>query len=352
MPRATLLALVPLASALWLRPADACTCGPADNRIVHPPGNTIPAHDGLVGRLLLVNTPTISVTYTDDPASTPIAGAFRVHAGPGGVSATWTFVPRDPLTVGRTVRAVVQATGGGSAPVASSEFLVSSSTIATPPSFAGLTGMEVILTRIRSSLSTTCDIGPEQSRVALELALPSAGAPLYRYFFYRQGTPPPAEPTMYGVPSYSLSYVACGYHSLRCAPDVPMDFQPGETWCARVEATDLMGYSAGYDREVCTTVTVEDVDVVDFGGMSACRPVASGADAGPVVVDTGVVADSGVLTADAGVAAVDAGSGGGDSTDSDGCTCVRPRAGGSYAGLASMLLGLAWVLMRRRRERA
>ncbi len=349
MLRPALWALAPLAVALWPTPAAPCTC-PSVNDIVHPPGTTIPARDGLIGRL--VGTPTISVTYTDDPASTQIPGTFQVHSGPGGVSATWTFVPREPLTVGRTVRAIVRSAPGASAPMTSRELLVSSSTIAAPPAFAGITGLQAILTRIGSFSNTACNIGSEQSRVVLEgLPPPSTGAPLYRYFFYRQGSAPPAEPSLYGVPNRYLSSVSCGQHTLRCEPDVAMRFQPGETWCARVEATDLMGHRSGYDSEACATIAVEDVDVVEVGSMLSCVP-------SPSVPDAGIVADTGAPALDAGAAAADAGSArsdaaaGGSTTNDDGCTCVRPSAGESLAPAVSAVLVVAWVAGRRRRGSA
>ncbi len=343
MMRATLLVLVPLASALWLRPAEACVCDPAQNEILHPSGDLIPAQDGLAGWTWAVQAPAITVVYADDPAATPIVGDFQQFG------ATWTFVPTDPLTVGRTVRAEVRATDGGTAPVASDEFLVTSSTIGAPPSFAGITGIQVILSRIQRVPEASCIPNGDTSRVILDGLEPTTeGAPLRRYYIYRQGTPPPTEPTMHGVSHRAFSGAYCGNQRLRCVRDLPIQFQPGETWCARVESADLRGNRSGYDREACATVVVEDVEVYQSGAMSMCRPFVETPDAGPVVPDTGLVlADAGATGLDAGVAAVDAGSGSGGG-DSDGCTCVRPRAGGAYAGLASVLLVMGWVVGRRR----
>lgn len=308
---------------------------------MHPAGDTIPAQDGLIGRLVVVGTPTISVSYADDATNAPIPGTFWLQ--PGEISSLWTFTPRAPLTVGRTVRAVVRgSTAGG--PTDTRDFLVSSSTVAAPPSFAGVGAMQVILSRFANSLGGTCDIGPEQSRVVFpSLPAPSAGSPLYRYYFYRQGTPPPAEPTLYGTPDRFLSQVICGGPRLRCQADVPMRFQAGEVWCARVEAADLMGHRSGYDVEACATVVAEDVEVTELGSMVSCTPVAVAPDAGLPAPDAGAsTVDAGTVTAaDAGTA---------DVTDADGCTCVRPRSGGAQA-LVVGLLALAWV-GRRRRARA
>lgn len=338
MTRALVLVLLPLVAALWLDPAHACTCD-ITNSIVHPPGGTIPAQDGWVGYMRAIRTPTITVTYVDDPAQAPIPGTFRTYGGE--YDRVWTFVPQAPLTVGRTVRAAVG--GAELAERRTGEFVVSSSTIASPPTFAGITGMRAFATHYKSRPPTSCAEPVEQDRVELEdFTPPGASAPLYRYFFYRQGTPPPAEPSFYGVPNYYLSSVSCGARRYRCADELPVNLQPGETWCARVEATDLMGHRSGYDAEVCATVVGEEVDVTALGALLVCMPAAS--------PDAGVAADVGPApSVDAGTPA-DASAAVSPAPGNDaGCTCLRPQGGGP-AGLASVLL-LGWTLLRRRRPR-
>ncbi len=352
-------ALVAIATTSAAERAEACGCSPV-LEVVHPSTTSIAAWDGLVGRAVFVGTPTVSVTYVDDPAQQPIDGTLTNLSG-SDVVALWTFVPSAPLTVGRTVRAVVSAPRGSIAP-RSYDFHVSTASVGAGPSFPGVTSMTAVVSNFHGSAGGSCRPSEErQSRIGFPgLPPPSAEGPVYRYYIYPRGGSG-AVPSRFGVAGHYIQTIRCGNPALLCEPTFS-GLTPGETICARVEAVDLMGRVSGHASEVCTTVGEEEVDLVqgrDFREVS-CAPRETDAglvesmDAGstaPPLPDA--TADAGVVVVvDAGAASgVDAGAGGvGGGGESSGCVCVRGGGDGDV-GSAWGLLACALVVVVRRRAR-
>lgn len=346
------VALATLSMITSAQRAEACSCAP-QIEIVHPSSTTsIAAWDGLVGRHVFVGTPTISVTYVDDPGQRPIAGTLTNLTG-SSVVALWTFVPSAPLTAGRTIRAVVGGSNGFAAP-RTYEYLVMDVPVSAVPDFPGVSAMTAVVSRFHNSAGGSCaPSANEQSRVGFpDLPPPSEGAPIYRYYFYRQGEAPPAGGSSYGVPGHYLSTVRCGNPGLLCEPTFG-GLVVGETICARVEALDLLGRASGYASEACATVGEEHVDLVSPGsGLVSCEPHVEdgglpGPDSGVVRADGSAVATraDGGVGADAAASATDAGAS--TSEASDGCACVRTSHRSLAGSVGVLLVGLVWALRRR-----
>jgi hypothetical protein len=331
------VALATLSMIASAQRAEACSCA-TEIEIVHPSTTSIATWDGLVGRNVFRGSPTLSVTYVDDPAQEPIAGTLT-NLSDSDVVALWSFVPNAPLTAGRTIRAVVGGSNGFGAP-RSFDFAVTNAAVGAVPSFPGVTTMTAVVSHFHGSAGGSCRPSTtEQSRVGFPgLPPPSAEAPIYRYFFYRQGESPPERGT-YGVAGHYISTIRCGNPGLLCEPTFG-GLVVGETICARVEALDLMGRASGYDSEACATVGEEEVDLVSAGGaLVSCG----------THVEDGGLPDSGAISADGGVVAPLADAGAAASETSDGCTCVRAPARGLTGGMGVLLVGLVLALRRRRR---
>ena len=342
------VALAALSMVASAQRAEACSCGPRIE-IVHPSTTSIAAWDGLVGHNVFVGTPTISVTYVDDPAHRPIAGTLT-NLSDSDVVALWSFVPSAPLTAGRTIRAVVGGSNGFATP-RSFDYAVTNAAVGAVPRFPGVSAMTAIVSNFHGSAGGSCRPSTtEQSRVGFPgLPPPSAEAPMYRYFFYRQGESPPERGT-YGIAGHYISSIRCGNPGLLCEPTFE-GLVVGETICARVEALDLLGRASGYDSEACATVGEEEVDLVSAGGaVVSCGPH----------VEDGGLPDSGAISAAGGVVAPLADAGGradaagadaaGDaaSEDSDACACVRAPDRGLAGSVGVLLVGLVLALRRRR----